>query len=80
MRDSARRKFLREWQEEHNKEMESDDDIENEEEIAKKEKTMARYLLQIEKPYWSDNIYFELDVSNLSSFYDRAKKDLSDIN
>lgn len=80
MRDSARRKFLREWQEEHNKEMESDDDIENEEEIAKKEKTMARYLLQIEKPYWSDNIYFELDISNLSSFYDRAKKDLSDIN
>ena len=45
MRDSARRKFLREWQEEHNKEMESDDDIENEEEIAKKEKIMARYLL-----------------------------------
>jgi len=32
------------------------------------------------KPYWSDNLYLELDITNLSCFYERAKKDRTDIN
>lgn len=41
---------------------------------------MARFRLQIEKPYWSDNIYLELNITNLKCFYDRALKELRDIN
>lgn len=40
---------------------------------------MARHLLQIEKPYWSDNIYMELDMTNLRMFYERANKEYDDI-
>jgi hypothetical protein len=48
-------------------------------EKAANEKVMARFLLQIEKPYWSDNIYMELDMTNLRMFYERALKEYADI-
>lgn len=41
---------------------------------------MARYLLQIEKPYLSDNIYMELNITNLRQFYERAVKEMKNIN
>lgn len=57
----------------------SDEEVECPYEKAAKEKVMARYLLQIEKPYWSDNIYMELDMTNLRMFYERALKEYEDI-
>lgn len=35
--------------------------------------------MQIEKPFWSDNIYLELNIENLTQCYIRAKKDIVDI-
>ena len=35
--------------------------------------------MQIEKPYWSDNIYLELNIENLTQCYIRAKKDIVDM-
>lgn len=35
--------------------------------------------MQIEKPYWSDNIYLELNIENLTQCYIRAKQDLKDL-
>ena len=35
--------------------------------------------MQIEKPYWSDNIYLEMNIENLTQAYIRAKQDIKDI-
>ena len=35
--------------------------------------------MQIEKPYWSDNIYMEHNIENLEQCYIRANQDLKDI-
>jgi hypothetical protein len=35
--------------------------------------------MQIEKPYWSDNIYLELNIENLTQCYIRARQDLKDL-
>ena len=35
--------------------------------------------MQIEKPYWSDNIYYEFNIENLTQCYIRAKHDLKEI-
>lgn len=56
-----------------------DSEMEDVFEKAAQEKVMARFLLQIEKPYWSDNIYMELDMTNLRMFYERAQKEYEDI-
>ena len=56
-----------------------DSEMEDVFEKAAQEKVMARFLLQIEKPYWSDNIYMELDMTNLRMFYERAQKEYADI-
>ena len=60
-----------------------EEDIEEEEdpiEKKMKEELLIRFRNQIEKPYWSDNIYIELNIENLGHYYIRAKKDLEDIN
>ena len=57
-------------------------DIDNEaDEKAKQHKKnlLLRFKMQIEKPYWSDNIYLELNIENLTQCYIRAKKDIKDI-
>lgn len=45
MTKEERRQNLRDWQEKHNLEVDSADDMESEEEIQKKEAEMARFLL-----------------------------------
>ena len=57
----------------------NDSEMEDIFELAAQEKEMARFLLQIEKPYWSDNIYMELDMTNLRMFYERSMKEYADI-
>jgi hypothetical protein len=47
-------------------------------EILRKEKIMARFRRQILYPNYSDNIYMELNITNLRLFYDRSKKDYAD--
>ena len=59
-----------------------EEDIEEEEdpvEKKRKEELLLRFRMQIEKPYWSDNIYMELNIENLKQCYIRAQKDLVDI-
>ena len=53
--------------------------MEDPEEKAKKEALLLRFRNQIEFPYWSDNIYLELNIENLTQCYIRAKKDIEDI-
>lgn len=48
-------------------------------EQKKKEELLLRFRNQIEKPYWSDNIYMELNIENLKQYYIRSIKDLEDI-
>ena len=43
-------------------------DIDNEadeKEKQRKKNLLLRFRMQIEKPYWSDNIYMELNIENL---------------
>ena len=57
-------------------------DIDNEadeKEKQRKKNLLLRFRMQIEKPYWSDNIYLELNIENLTQCYIRAKKDIEDI-
>jgi hypothetical protein len=35
-------------------------------ERLRKEKLLLRFRMQIEKPFWSDNIYLELNIENLT--------------
>jgi hypothetical protein len=52
-----------------------EDDIHDENDEAekhRKEKLLLRFKMQIEKPYWSDNIYLELNIENLTQTYIRA--------
>jgi hypothetical protein len=81
LKDGFKKNYLKKFNDKI-KEEEADElaEIENQEEIDRKNKIMARFRLQIEKPYWSDNIYLELNITNLKYFYDRAKKELRDIN
>jgi hypothetical protein len=44
----------------------------NEKERQRKEKLLLRFRMQIEKPYWSDNIYLELNIENLTQAYIRS--------
>ena len=60
-----------------------EEEIEEEEdpdEKKMKEELLLRFKNQIERPFWSDNIYMELNIENLTQCYIRAKKDLKDIN
>jgi glutamyl/glutaminyl-tRNA synthetase len=60
-----------------------EEEIEEEEdpvEKKRKEELLLRFRMQIEKPYWSDNIFMELNIENLKQCYIRAKQDLKDIN
>ena len=41
------------------------DECEDEEEKKRREQLLLRFRMQIEKPYWSDNIYMELNIQNL---------------
>ena len=52
---------------------------EDPEEKRQKQELLLRFRNQIEKPYWSDNIYMELNIENLKQCYIRALKDLKDI-
>lgn len=54
-------------------------ELEDPEAIAARNRLLERFRLQIEKPYWSDNIYLELNIPNLQKFYDRSLKELKDI-
>jgi hypothetical protein len=59
-----------------------EDDIHDEHDDAeklRKEKLLLRFRMQIEKPYWSDNIYLELDIENLTQSYIRAIQDIKDL-
>ena len=40
-------------------------DEENEQDRKYKEELLLRFRNQIEKPYWSDNIFIELNIENL---------------
>ena len=51
----------------------------DEPEKLKKELLLQRFKKQIEKPYWSDNIYLELDIENLTQSYIRAIQDIKDL-
>ena len=51
----------------------------DEKEKQRKKNLLLRFRMQIEKPYWSDNIYLELNIENLTQCYIRAKKDIEDI-
>lgn len=53
--------------------------MEDPEEKAKKEALLLRFRNQIEFPYWSDNIYMELNIENLKQCYIRALKELKDV-
>ena len=56
-------------------------DIDNEadeKEKQRKKNLLLRFRMQIEKPYWSDNIYMELNIENLKQCYIRALKELKD--
>lgn len=57
------------------------DILSEQDEAAKlrKKELLLRFKMQIEKPYWSDNIYLELNIENLTQSYIRAKKDIQDI-
>ena len=60
-----------------------EEQIEEEEdplEKKRKEELLLRFRNQIEKPYWSDNIFMELNIENLKQCYIRAQQDLKDIN
>lgn len=48
-------------------------------EIARKEKIMARFKRQILNPNFSDNIYMELNIKNLRYFYEKSLKEFKDI-
>ena len=52
---------------------------EEREEAAKREKVMIRFRQQILHPNYSDNIYMEMNITNLKKFYERALKQLADI-
>ena len=52
---------------------------EDPEEKALKEELLLRFRNQIEFPYWSDNIYMELNIENLKQCYIRALKELKDV-
>ena len=54
-------------------------ELEDPEIIAARNRLLERFRLQIEKPYWSDNIYLELNIPNLQKFYDRSLKELKDV-
>lgn len=55
------------------------EEMEDPEEKALKEELLLRFRNQIEFPYWSDNIYMELNIENLKQCYIRALKELKDI-
>jgi hypothetical protein len=60
--------------------MENEIEVElDEDEKLRKENLLLRFRMQIEKPYWSDNIYLELNIENLTQCYIRAKQDLKDL-
>ena len=48
-------------------------------EVARKEKIMARFRRQILNPNYSDNIYMELNITNLRKFYEKSLKEFNDI-
>ena len=48
------------------------DECEDEGEKKRREQLLLRFRMQIEKPYWSDNIYMELNIENLEQCYIRA--------
>ena len=54
-------------------------ELEDPEIIAARNRLLERFRLQIEKPYWSDNIYLELNIPNRQKFYDRSLKELKDV-
>lgn len=49
-----------------------------EEERLRQEKMMLKYKMMLQKPYLSDNIFMELNITNLSKFYQRAISELQD--
>ena len=50
------------------------------EEKERQEKMMARFKEQILRPYVSENIYMELNIENLIRMFEKARKELDDIN
>lgn len=48
-------------------------------EVVRKEKIMARFRRQILNPNYSDNIYMELNITNLRKFYEKSLKEFKDI-
>lgn len=82
MRTQEKIKFLKEWHENmraKQAELDADnlggEESEDPDEVRKRDEMLARYRIQIEKPYLSDNIFMELSIINLQHFYDRARKE-----
>lgn len=48
------------------------------EEKLRQEKMMAKFKQQILQPYISDNLYMELNVTNLIYMYEKSKKEEKD--
>lgn len=85
MKTSEQVQFLQEWHENMRKQLDLEDEMfadesEDPEELKQRDQMLARYRMQIEKPYLSDNIFMELSIINLKHFYDRARKEQRDIN
>lgn len=54
------------------------DDIPDEEERKRQDKIMQKYRELQEIPFYSDNIFMEMNVANLKNFYQRAISELQD--
>ena len=48
-------------------------------EVVRREKIMARFRRQILNPNYSDNLYMELNITNLKKFYEKSLKEFNDV-
>ena len=43
------------------------------------DKTLLKYKQLITHPEWSENIYMEINITNLENFYQRARSELHEV-